>query len=120
MAGDTPALDHNARLVFMGAHELADGFRLIGFETLSNPEPSEVGSLLRQMQKERDRALVVVDDAIMNWDVPELAQLRHEGGRILLVSVPPLNRAPPHLTSEVAQRVEQLFGTRPGTREESR
>ncbi|MGM0554291.1 MAG: V-type ATP synthase subunit F [Pseudomonadota bacterium] len=120
MAGDTAALEHNSRLVFMGAHELADGFRLIGFETLSNPEPSDVSSMLRQLQRERARALVIVDAAIMAWDVPELAQLRREGGRILLVSVPPLNSAPPHLTSDVAQRVDQLFGTGPGTREESR
>jgi vacuolar-type H+-ATPase subunit F/Vma7 len=98
------------RLLFMGSHSLADGFRLIGFETVVDPEPAQVNRILRDLSRGRESAFVVVDDAIMDWDVPMLSQLRREGGRIIVISLPPLNSMPPQLTSDVAARLQRLFG----------
>lgn len=98
------------RLLFMGDSSLADGFRLIGFETVPDPEPSQVNRILRDMDRGRENAFVIVDDAMMDWDVPMLAQLRREGGRIIVISLPPLATLPPRLSSDVAARLQRLFG----------
>lgn len=98
------------RLIFIGDHGLADGFRLIGFETVSDPDPAQVNRTLRDLSRGRESAFVIVDDAIMEWDVPMLAQLRREGGRIIVISLPPLETLPPRLTSDVAARLQNLFG----------
>jgi vacuolar-type H+-ATPase subunit F/Vma7 len=103
----------------MGSHSLADGFRLIGFETHADPEPADVTRVLRELQRGRDSAFVILDDAIMAWDLPTLAQLRREGGRIIVISLPPLESRPPRLTSDVAARLQNLFGAATISSEES-
>lgn len=52
-------------MLFLGDETLADGFRLIGFETLPNPEPAEVDRLLRDILRRGDKAFVIVDDELM-------------------------------------------------------
>ncbi|HYN78399.1 MAG TPA: V-type ATP synthase subunit F [Lamprocystis sp. (in: g-proteobacteria)] len=97
------------RMVFLGEESLADGFRLIGFETHPDPEPDEVDRVLRDLSRNREKAFVVVDDRVMRADCPNLRRLRREGGRIVVIAVPPLN-APPVLSSTVADRLTALFG----------
>ncbi len=98
------------RLLFIGSHGLADGFRLIGFETVTDPEPAQVNRILRDLDRGRENAFVILDDEIMEWEIPMLSQLRHEGGRIIVISLPPLATLPPRLTSDVAVRLQNLFG----------
>jgi vacuolar-type H+-ATPase subunit F/Vma7 len=100
---------HKTRMLFLGDDRLADGFRLIGFETLPNPDPAKVDELFGELQRNRERAFVIVDDRIMHSDSKGLAQVRGEGGRIVLVSVPRLDQTP-HLSSEVADRLAVTFG----------
>lgn len=100
---------HTTRLLFLGEESLADGFRLIGFETHPNPAPEEVDRILRNLQRNQERALVIVDDAVMREDIPNLKRVRREGGRILVIAVPRLNESPV-LASEVADRLATLFG----------
>lgn len=97
------------RMLFLGEGSLADGFRLIGFETHANPQPDEVDRILRDLRRNREKAFVVVDDAVMGQDVPNLKRARREGGRIVVIAVPTLS-APTVLTSEVADRLATLFG----------
>ncbi len=103
--------DHGqiTRMLFIGEDRLAVGFQLIGFETHPNPEPHEIERLLRDLQRGREKAFIVVDDAVMNQDIPQLKQVLREGGRIVVIAVPALN-APPRLSSEVATRLTALFG----------
>jgi vacuolar-type H+-ATPase subunit F/Vma7 len=105
-----PGQARRTRMLFIGDHSLADGFRLIGFETVTDPEPAQVNRILRDLDRARENAFVLVDDAIMAWDVPMLAQLRREGGRIIVISLPPLNSMPPRFTSDVGDRLQALFG----------
>ncbi len=49
------------------------------------------------------------DQRLMQANIPSLRHIRREGGRILLIAVPPL-RTPDDLASEVAERVRTLFG----------
>jgi hypothetical protein len=97
-------------MLFLGEETLADGFRLIGFETYANPTPEEADRLLRDLRRTQAKAFVVVDDALMSQKIPNLHRVRQEGGRIVVIAVPALGPQP-SLTSEVAQRLASLFGT---------
>jgi len=97
------------RMLFLGEESLADGFRLIGFEAHANPAPDEVDRVLRDLRRNREKAFVVVDDAVMGQGIPNLKQARKEGGRIVVIAVPSLS-GPTVLASEVAERLAALFG----------
>jgi len=97
------------RLLFLGDDGLADGFRLIGFEVHADPKPDDVERVLRELQREREHAFVIVDDPVMRAGIPALKQVLDEGGRIVVIAVPPL-AAPPRLSSSVADRLAAMFG----------
>ena len=104
---DTPP---PTRMLFLGDDSLADGFRLIGFETHPNPTADEVDQVFRELMRSRDKAFVIVDDAVMRSEAGNLKRVRDEGGRIVVVSVPGL-ADPPQLASEVADRLAAMFGS---------
>ncbi len=81
------------RMLFLGEESLADGFCLIGFETYPDPAPEEVDRILRDLRRNQERAFVIVDDAVMRAEIPNLKQVRREGGRIVVIAVPAV-RAP--------------------------
>lgn len=97
------------RMLFVGDDRLADGFRLIGFETYPSPSVQDVERLLRDLLRQREKAFVVVDDALMQEGIPSLRRVLDEGGRIVVIAVPALT-APTRLTSDVAQRLSAMFG----------
>lgn len=101
--------DQSARMLFLGEDRLADGFRLIGFETYPNPAAHDVDRIVRDLQRRQEKAFVIVDDLVMRQDIPQLTRVQREGGRIVVIAVPALN-APPKLASEVAARLAALFG----------
>ncbi|MBK1723590.1 V-type ATP synthase subunit F [Thiocystis violacea] len=97
------------RMLFLGDDQLADGFRLIGFETHPSPSIEEVEQVLRDLLRQREKAFVIVDDALMGANIPSLRRVLDEGGRIVVIAVPTLS-AQPKLASDVAQRLSALFG----------
>lgn len=98
------------RMLFLGADSLADGFRLIGFETYASPSPQEVDQVFRQLRQSRDKAFVIVDEDVMRSGAANLARVRREGGRIVVIAIPPL-AGPVQLESEVADRLQAMFGS---------
>jgi vacuolar-type H+-ATPase subunit F/Vma7 len=106
LAAETPG----TRMLFLGADSLADGFRLVGFETHPNPSPDDVDQVFRDLRTSRDKAFVVVDEQVMRSGAANLARVRREGGRIVVVAVPPL-AGPVQLQSEVADRLAAMFGS---------
>jgi vacuolar-type H+-ATPase subunit F/Vma7 len=96
-------------MLFLGDDRLADGFRLIGFETFPNPTPAQADDVFRGLSRNREKAFVIVDDQIMRSDIAGLEQVRREGGRIIVVSIPQLSE-PPRLISGVADRLTAMFG----------
>ena len=101
---------HPTRMLFLGEESLADGFRLIGFETIADPLAEDVDQILKDLVRNREKAFVVVDDRVMGLEAPYLKRVRKEGGRIVVIAVPPLS-SPTVLASEVADRLATLFGT---------
>jgi vacuolar-type H+-ATPase subunit F/Vma7 len=97
------------RMIFLGEDCLSEGFRVIGFETHANPTAPEVDRVFRELLTSREKAFVIVDDAVMQMQVDHLNRVRREGGRIVVVAIPPL-AAPPTLRSEVAERLASMFG----------
>jgi vacuolar-type H+-ATPase subunit F/Vma7 len=97
------------RMLFLGEDSLADGFRLIGFETHPSPSLEDTERIFRDLQRERANAFVIVDDDLMEADIPALQQVRAEGGRIVVIAIPPL-AGPPRLASKVAERLATMFG----------
>lgn len=97
------------RLIFLGQESLADGLRLIGFECHPDPAPGDVERILRELIRERESAFVLVDDQLMQSRIPALHQVLDEGGRIVVIAIPRL-QGPPRLTSQVAERLQALFG----------
>jgi len=97
------------RMLFVGDDSLADGFRLIGFETFPNATPGEVDKLFQALIRNGEKAFVIVDDRLMEADIPSLQRVRAEGGRIVITSIPRLHEAP-RLASDVAERLDAMFG----------
>jgi hypothetical protein len=77
-----------------------------------------VERVFRDLIRAQAKAFAIVDDRLMGQDIPALTQVRREGGRIVVVAIPAL-KDPPKLTSEVAARLQALFGTSSMTSRES-
>ncbi|EDN70319.1 conserved hypothetical protein [Beggiatoa sp. PS] len=58
------------RLIFMGSHALADGFALLGFETFPNATTDSVENLLSELLKNKDKALVFLEDNLTRQPGP--------------------------------------------------
>ncbi len=97
------------RMIFLGDESLADGFRMIGFETHPDPDPAEVDQLFQDLIRRGERAFAIVDETLMQARIPGLERVRAEGGRIVVAAVPPL-KEPHRLTSDVAERLDAMFG----------
>ncbi len=99
------------RLLFLGDTTLADGFRLIGFETWVEPTAEQLEQTLQQLIEGRCSALVILDSQTAQLPSRSLQQLRREGGRVIISEVPLLN-APLDQPNLLDQRIRTLFGNR--------
>ncbi|MEA3277946.1 MAG: V-type ATP synthase subunit F [Pseudomonadota bacterium] len=97
------------RMVFLGDETLADGFRMIGFETHTAPSDEEVERFFHRLIVQKETAFVVVDERVMQSQSASLRQTRREGGRIIVAAIP-LLQDPPRLASDVADRLQAMFG----------
>jgi vacuolar-type H+-ATPase subunit F/Vma7 len=95
-------------MIFMGEAQLADGFRLIGFETRADPTLEEVEKLVREMISRRQNAFLVIDRRIAEAELPSIQQVRREGGHIVVTPVPPLNK-PDSFHLRIDDRLQTLF-----------
>ncbi|MCU7931218.1 MAG: ATPase [Candidatus Thiodiazotropha sp. (ex Codakia rugifera)] len=100
---------HNVRKIFIGSHALTDGFRLIGFETLTEPDAGRLDELLSVLLKEKQRALLIIEQSINQVGSKLLEQIRSEGGRIVLSEVPSLHD-PDNFQSGLDGQLRKLTG----------
>ncbi len=100
---------HPVRNIFVGGPSLTDGFRLIGFETLTDPDAQQLDRLLAELQRERQRALLVIEQSVIGAGSKLLEQIRSEGGRIVLTEVPSLHD-PDNFQCELDAQLKKLTG----------
>jgi vacuolar-type H+-ATPase subunit F/Vma7 len=97
------------RLIAMGSAPLAEGFGLIGFEILPDATIEELDEVLSALLKQRQKALVLVEDYLARGDSPALTRVRMEGGRIVVVEIPRLN-APGDYHPQVEDMILSILG----------
>ena len=100
---------HNVRKIFIGSHALTDGFRLIGFETFTEPDAGKLDELLSVLLKEKQRALLIIEQSINHVGSKLLEQIRSEGGHIVLSEVPSLHD-PDNFQSDLDGQLRKLTG----------
>jgi len=81
------------KILALGSAALMDGFALLGIETHADPEPARIESLLRELIRARERALIFMQQDLLETDIPTVAQLRLQGGSILICEIPSLQDA---------------------------
>ncbi|MES9993896.1 MAG: V-type ATP synthase subunit F [Candidatus Thiodiazotropha sp.] len=100
---------HTVRNIFVGSNALTDGFRLIGFETVTDPDAATLDELLSQLLQERERALLIIEQSVNRIGSKLLDQIRIEGGRIVLSEVPSLHN-PDEFHSDLDGQLKKLTG----------
>ena len=99
----------NARLVVLGSAGLASGFGLIGAEVHADADQATVESVLEQLAKCGDAALVLLETPLAQGRGYWLNRLRNEGGRIVITELPPLP-APRDYAPAVDEVVRAVLG----------
>lgn len=114
MTSDTTTSEHatsstTTRMIALGSAALTGGFNLIGFETVADASPQSLEQLLAELFTSRQKALVLVEEGLARSNGPWLRRVRNEGGRIVVVEVPPL-QAPADYRPPVEALVESILG----------
>ena len=97
------------RMIFIGSLALSDGFRLIGFETLTDPQVDQLDQLISELLEQRANAFLVIEQSVSGLGSKMLEQVRREGGRIVLSEVPSL-RDPSCLHCDLDRQIAKLMG----------
>jgi vacuolar-type H+-ATPase subunit F/Vma7 len=90
MQSDTDLPHGSARLVVLGSAGLVGGFGLIGAEVHADADTATVETVLEQLAKSGDEALVLLETHLAYGGGYWLNRLRNEGGRIVITELPPL------------------------------
>lgn len=93
----------------MGSHALADGFALLGFETFPNATTDSVENLLSELLKNKDKALVFLEDNLTRQPGPTFLRARSEAASIIITEIPPLS-APETYRPSVEDLVARVLG----------
>lgn len=109
MHADTDIPHGSARLVVLGSAGLAGGFSLIGAEVHADADPATVETVLEQLAKSGDDALVLLETHLARAGGYWLNRLRNEGGRIVITELPPLP-APLDYAPAVDEVVRAVLG----------
>jgi vacuolar-type H+-ATPase subunit F/Vma7 len=109
MRPDTELPHGSARLVVLGSAGLAEGFRLIGAEVHADADAAMVDTVLEQLVKSGNEALVLLETHLAHGGGYWLNRLRNEGGRIVITELPPLP-APQDFAPAVDEVVRAVLG----------
>ncbi len=93
------------KIIAIGNAALMDGFALLGIETFADASADEINELLTQLVRNRERALVYLQQNLMSQGIPMIQQLRAQGGSILICEIPDL-----HTAEDYQPEVEKLIG----------
>ncbi|KFI22257.1 V-type ATP synthase subunit F [Nitrosococcus oceani] len=97
------------RLIVMGSPALTEGFALIGFETWPNGTEEDVDRLLEELEKGKEKALLLLEPGLSRCLSGRLSRVRAESSHILVTEVPPLH-APGDYHPAVEDLVAKVLG----------
>ena len=98
------------KIIAFGSSALMDGFALLGIETYPDVSNDTIEQVLGELSRNRERALVYLQQDLMQADIPIVSQLRGQGGNILICEIPGL-----HNVDDYRPQVETLIGRVLGT-----
>lgn len=97
------------RLIALGEAALMEGFSLIGLETYPNATAETLETLLAELVRGEQKALLFLEHGLARSGGPWLKRVREEGGHIVITEIPPLN-APGSYEPEVDRLVRAILG----------
>jgi vacuolar-type H+-ATPase subunit F/Vma7 len=97
------------RILAIGNQALMDGFALLGIETYADISLPRLESLLTELQRSKQRALVYLQQNLADSELPILQLLRSEGGDILISVVPDILSADDY-HAPVDQLISRVLG----------
>jgi vacuolar-type H+-ATPase subunit F/Vma7 len=98
-----------ARMIAVGSAALMEGFALIGFETHVDPQPEDIEKLMRDLIRNQQAALVVIEQRLARNPGHYLVRAQNEGGRIVITEIPEIH-LPEDYHSRVESLVQQILG----------
>lgn len=70
-----------------------DGFSLLGIRTYVDESTDVINSVLNELMRNQQRALIFMQQDLISADMPVVRQLRESGGSILICEIPNLQDA---------------------------
>lgn len=92
------------KMIAMGSAALMDGFTLLGIKTYADETAETVNTVLSELHRNRERALVFIQQSLFDAKIPMIQQLRNRGGLILICEIPDLQAV-----QDYQPRVETLI-----------
>lgn len=106
---NTPSSLVPARMIALGSSALMEGFALIGFETYADPTPEAVEELLRELLRNQQAALIVIEQGLACNPGRQLMRAQNEGGRIVITEIPEIRMSGSY-HSRVEDLVQSILG----------
>jgi vacuolar-type H+-ATPase subunit F/Vma7 len=97
------------KLIFIGSNALAEGFALLGFQIFANATTDTVEQILSELLKNKEKALVFVENYLTQQPGSSFLRARSEAAGIIITEIPPLN-APETYRPSVEQLVARVLG----------
>ena len=82
-----------------------DGFSLLGIKTYADESIEVINSVLSELKRNQQRALIFMQQDLINAEIPLINQIRQSGGSILICEIPNLQEA-----DDYQPAVEKLIG----------
>lgn len=96
-------------MIALGSAALTEGFSLIGMETIADATPAMLETLLADLVRHQEKALVFLEHDLARSQGPWLTRVREEGGRVVVAEIPPLH-APEDYHPQVEDLVRAILG----------
>ncbi|MDJ0882211.1 MAG: V-type ATP synthase subunit F [Gammaproteobacteria bacterium] len=98
------------KIVAMGSSALMDGFALLGIQTYADLSLEKINDVLLDVKRKHRRALVFLEQDIINADIPMVNRWRNQGGSMLICEIPALDQLN-EFQPEVEQLIARVMGT---------
>jgi len=83
--------ENETRMIAMGDRPLMEGFALLGFETWPNASSEDLDTLLLELLKSGQKAVLLLETHLSQSQSSILSKVRTHGGKILVTEVPAIN-----------------------------